>query len=131
MKTVLLKQESTKFDAPKARVLPYDVDEKNLVDGYCRGIECKALDIIPITIANKVYSAVVDGEILMSENPIPTLYVDDGLVLFGNVLLAKEGGIFQEDAREILEYLRIQDAKLLSWLSENDEPMFKKRRLAG
>lgn len=118
MISILLKQESSDFSRPETHVLTYNINPDRKMDGYCRAVDCLAIDMFPIEISEKKYFAITSGNALSVDSPVPTLFINDDLVLFGNVLLASEDGLSASDLQEISKYLRLQKQKLHEWISE-------------
>ena len=118
MISLLLKQESSDFSRPEIHVLTYNINPDRKMDGYCRAVDCLAIDMFPIEISGKKYFAITSGNALSVDSPVPTLFINDDLVLFGTVLLATENGLLASDIQEISEYLRRQEQKLHEWISE-------------
>ena len=65
-----------------------------------------------------------DDEALLTDKPIPSIYINDDLVLFGNLIFAtsdEEGattGLSEEDMDRVLKFINHQTPKLLTWLNK-------------
>ena len=85
-------------------------------------INCKYVTCTSIKIADKNYDVWSDDEALLVDKPIPTLYINDDLVLFGNLIFAtsdEEGttrGLTDDDMDRVLKFINAQFPKLIDWL---------------
>ena len=52
-------------------------------------IGCKCVTCMEIEVAGKVYDVWSDDEALLKENPMPNLFINENLILFGNLIFAK------------------------------------------
>ena len=87
-----------------------------------RIIGCDLVTCTEIEVGGKLYDVWSDDEGLMVEKPVPTLYVNDDLVLFGNLVFAtnNEGetaGLEQVDVARLLLYLDRQATELDRWFA--------------
>ena len=87
-------------------------------------IDCQIVTCTEIEIDGKKYDIWSDDEALLVDNPIPTLYINDYLVLFGNLIFAisdEEGatkGLTNEDMDRVLKFINRQTPKLIEWLNK-------------
>ena len=62
---------------------------ENTLKGLREIIGCRCVACTEIEVAGKKYDVWIDDEALLNDNPVPTLYLNDDLILFGNLVLAK------------------------------------------
>ena len=92
--------------------------EKTLAD-MRHIIDCELVTCTEIEVEGKYYEVWSDDEALLCDNPVPNLYVCEGLIIFGNLLFAKsddEGqtiGLSIDDIRLLKKYSQRQFYKLL------------------
>ena len=103
-------------------VIPHIKTMENSLKGTYKIINCTHVTCTQIEIDGKFYDVWSDDEALLIDKPIPTLYINDDLVLFGNLIFATsdEGGatrgLNDEDMDRVLKYINRQAPKLISWL---------------
>lgn len=71
----------------KGNVTQLDLDLRNVLEQAYREIECDTVDITPININGIEVDVLVDGEGLLKDNPILTVYINRERYFVGNVLL--------------------------------------------
>ena len=92
--------------------------EKTLAD-MRRIIDCELVTCTEIEVEGKYYDVWSDDEALLCDNPVPNLYVCEGLIIFGNLLFAKSDndgetiGLSIDDIRLLKKYSQRQFYKLL------------------
>ena len=85
-------------------------------------IGCSCVTCTAIEVNGKSYDVWSDDEALLVDNPVPNLYIDDELVIFGNLLIAKtteEGemvGLDDGEPQLLYAFAQLQYPKLLKWL---------------
>ena len=85
-------------------------------------IGCTLVTCTEIQINGQYFDVWSDDEALLKDNPVPALYINDDLVIFGNLLFAKsddEGalvGLDSDDPPIIFNFFLNQFPKLLLWL---------------
>lgn len=83
---------------------------ENTLEGLREVIGCKCVTCMEIEVAGKVYDVWSDDEALLKENPMPNLFINENLILFGNLIFAKhdeEGettGLTVKDIRLLQKY---------------------------
>ena len=93
--------------------------EKTLAD-MRHIIDCDLVTCTEIEVEGKYYDVWSDDEALLCDNPVPNLYVSDGLIIFGNLLFAKSDddgetiGLSIDDIRLLKKYSQRQFYKLLN-----------------
>ena len=85
-----------------------------------RIIGCDLMTCTEIEVGGKFYDVWSDDEGLLVEKPVPTLYISDDLVLFGNLVFAtnnesETAGLEQADVVRLLLYLDQQAKELERW----------------
>ena len=95
--------------------------EKTLAD-MRHIIDCDLVTCTEIEVEGKYYDVWSDDEALLKFNPVPNLYVSDGLIIFGNLLFAKSDddgqtiGLSIDDIRLLKKYSQRQFYKLTHFL---------------
>lgn len=97
------------------------IDEADTLNEYYRLLGCQCIDMVPIDVDGYAYDVVCDDEGLFREPLVPTLYISEDQVLFGNLAFVKldeEGytvGLDREDIERLLCYIEGQTENLHSW----------------
>ncbi len=68
---------------------PHVLHIENTLEGLRKIIGCRCVACTEIEVAGKTFDVWSDDEALLKENPVPSLYLDDELILFGNLIIAK------------------------------------------
>ena len=95
----------------------------NILNDMYRILDCSLVSCTQIQIDGQYFDVWSDDEALLKDNPVPTLYINDDLVIFGNLLFAKsddEGklvGLDSEEPHIIFNFFLNQFPKLLLWLN--------------
>lgn len=103
-------------------VLPFVKSMENSIKAMWEILHCHHVTCTQIKIEDKFYDVWSDDEALLNDKPIPTLYINDDLVLFGNLIFATsddEGatrGLSDEDMDRVLKFINHQTPKLNAWL---------------
>ena len=75
---------------PNFNVLfPHVLSIENTLEGLRKIIGCRCVACTEIELAGKKFDVWSDDEALLKENPVPSLYINDNLILFGNLIIAK------------------------------------------
>ena len=90
------------------------------MEGLRRIIDCDLVTCTEIEVSGKLFDVWSDDEGLLVYQPVPTLYINDELILFGNLVFAtndegKTAGITNSDIPMLLKYLDEQSEKLFLW----------------
>ena len=102
--------------------MPHVKTLENTLKDMRKIINCRFVACTQINIDNKYYDVWSDDEGLLVDKPIPTLYINDDLVLFGNLIFAtsdEEGttrGLTDDDMDRVLKFINAQFPKLIDWL---------------
>lgn len=97
------------------------IDEADTLNEYYHLLGCQCIDMVPIDVDGYAYDVVCDDEGLFREPLVPTLYISEDQVLFGNLAFVKldeEGytvGLEREDIERLLCYIEGQTENLHSW----------------
>ena len=95
----------------------------NILNDMYKILGCDLVTCTQIQIDGQYFDVWSDAEIWLKDNPVPTLYINDDLVIFGNLLFAKsddEGklvGLDSEEPHIIFNFFLNQFPKLLLWLN--------------
>lgn len=123
MKFLLLKNEmnpETMVCSLSPEIVKVDEDEDQLHRFY-ELIGCDAIDIVPEEIGGRPFDLIVDDEGKLKDN-LPTFRLNDGRMLYGNILFAHKGeggttvGIEKEDipllTRRIWDNVKLMNAEV-------------------
>lgn len=95
----------------------------NILNDMYKILGCDLVTCTQIQIDGQYFDVWSDDEALLKDNPVPTLYINDDLVIFGNLLFAKsddEDKVVSLDSDEphiIFNFFLNQFSKLLLWLN--------------
>ena len=95
------------------------LDSEKMLSDMRQIIDCDLVTCIEIEVEGKCYDVWSDDAALLCDNPVPNLYVCEGLIIFGNLLFAKSDddgetiGLSVEDIRLLKKYSQRQFYKLL------------------
>lgn len=113
---------SLEIDHEQGKILPclHTIATDNILQELRRIIGCDLVTCTEIEAGGKFYDVWSDDEGLMVEKPVPTLYIGDDLVLFGNLVFAinhegETAGLEQVDVARLLLYLDRQAKELDHW----------------
>lgn len=116
--TLTFNSDTHSFD-PHIRFLQPD----NILKDMYKILGCNLVTCTEIQIDGQYFDVWSDDEALLKDNPVPALYINDNLVIFGNLLFAKsddEGelvGLDSDDTPVIFNFFLNQFPKLLYWLN--------------
>ena len=91
-------------------IFPHVLFIENTLEGLRKIIGCRCVACTEFELEGKSFDVWSDDEALLKENPVPSLYINDNLVLFGNLIIAKhdeEGetiGLTVADIRLLKKY---------------------------
>lgn len=97
------------------------IDEADTLNEYYRLLGCQCIDMVSIDVDGYSYDVVCDDEGLFREPMVPTLYISEEQVLFGNLAFVKideEGytvGLDKEDIERLLHFIEKQKDDLHRW----------------
>lgn len=117
-----IKVVTLEFNKHLNLIMPHVKTMENTLKAMWEILHCHHVTCTQIEIDGKNYDIWSDDEALLTDKPIPTLYINDDLVLFGNLIFATsddEGatrGLTDEDMDRVLKFINRQMSKLADWL---------------
>ena len=118
-----IKVVTLEFNRRLNLIMPHVKTMENTLKAMWEILDCHHVTCTQIKIEDKLYDIWSDDEALLTDKPIPTLYINDDLILFGNLIFATsddEGsttGLSEEDMDRVLNFINHQMPKLLDWLN--------------
>ena len=109
---------ATNSISPHVRYISPD----NVLNDLYRTLNCQLVTCTEIEVNGKLFDIWSDDEALLKDKPVPNLYIDDDLILFGSVAFAKaddEGklvGLSHGDVQLLWDFTLAQFPKLLNFL---------------
>ena len=101
-----------------------NIDETDKLNEYYRYLNCRCIDMATIDVDGHAYDVVCDDEALLRQPLIPSLYVSEEQVLFGNLVFARNNedgesvGLEREDMIRLLNYIDRQKESLYRWTEQ-------------
>ena len=98
------------------------ISPDNVLQGLYKVLNCELVTCIEIEVNGKLFDVWSDDEALLKNSPVPNLYIDDDLIIFGSVAFAKadeEGkliGLSHDDVHLLWDFALKQFPKLLNFL---------------
>ena len=98
-----------------------NINDADKLNEYYRYLDCRCIDMATIDVDGHPYDVVCDDEALLRYPLVPSLYISEEQVFFGNLAFVKideEGasvGLDREDMIRILDYIERQKEKLYLW----------------
>lgn len=111
--------DETKTITPHVRHISPD----NVLHDLYNVLNCDLVTCTEIEVKGKFFDVWSDDEALLKDNPVPNLYVDDDLIIFGSIAFAKvddDGNLIGLDSDEVhllWEFYLAQFPKLLNFIS--------------
>ena len=99
------------------------ISSDNVLKDLYRILNCELVTCIEIEVNGKLFDVYSDDEALLKPNPVPNLYIDDDLIIFGSVAFAKaddEGklvGLTHDEVHLLWNFSLVQFPKLLAFLA--------------
>ena len=99
------------------------ISPDNVLQDLYRILNCELVTCTEIDVDGKLFDVYSDDEALLKDKPVPNLYIDDDLIIFGSLAFAKadeEGklvGLTREDVHLLWNFSLIQFPKLLAFLT--------------
>lgn len=121
MKLLLMQNEVV--DQPTV-VKTVDINDDDHLKSYYDYLNCRCIDMMEITVNGHYYDIIFDDEYMMAQRPLPTLYVNDHTVIFGNVLFAKSDAygntikLDDDDVERICDWLGGNKDKIKKWIKK-------------
>lgn len=129
---------SIEIDRESGQIFPclHTIETKDTLKEFRRIIACDLVTCTQIEVYGKHYDIWSDDEALLVEKPVPTLYLEDDLILFGNLIFAtnNEGvttGLEKSDVLLLLDYIGQQIQKLYMWYNRYKESCVENQSVAG
>ena len=98
------------------------ISPDNVLKNLYRILNCDLVTCTEIEVNDKLFDVYSDDEALFKDKPIPNLYIDDDLIIFGSVAFAKADddgklvGISSDDVQLLWDFALKQFPKLLNFL---------------
>ena len=99
------------------------ISPDNVLQDLYRILNCELVTCTEIEVNGKFFDVWSDDEALLKPNPVPNLYIDDDLIIFGSVAFAKsynEGklvGLERDDLHLLWDFAQVQFPKLLDFIA--------------
>ena len=101
-------------------IIPHvrEIDAENTLQEMYKIIKCDLVTCTEIEVNSKYYDVWSDDEALLKDKPVPTLYINDDLVICGNLMFAtndddgRTTGLSDEDIRILINFIFDQKLKL-------------------
>ena len=100
------------------------IDEADKLNEYYHYLDCHCIDMVTINVDGYTYDVVCDDEALLRQPLVPSLYISEEQVFFGNLAFVKideEGasiGLDREDMIRLLDFIERQQPSLYRWTGE-------------
>lgn len=119
-----LKVFTLEVDAATYSISPHVryISPDNVLKDLYRILNCELVTCIEIEVNGKLFDVYSDDEALLKPNPVPNLYIDDNLIIFGSVAFAKaddEGklvGLTHDDVQLLWNFCLKQFPRLLNFI---------------
>lgn len=98
------------------------ISPDNVLQDLYKVLNCELVTCTEVEVNGKLFDVWSDDEALLKDKPVPNLYIDDDLIIFGSVAFAKsdeEGklvGLEREDVHLLWDFALAQFPKLLNFL---------------
>jgi len=120
-----LKVFTLEVDAATNSIFPHVryISPDNVLHDLYRILNCELVTCTEIDVDGKLFDVWSDDEALLKPNPVPNLYIDDDLIIFGSIAFAKsddEGklvGLERDDLHLLWNFAQIQFPKLLDFIA--------------
>lgn len=114
--TIELNQEKTALESHIR-----SIDDADKLNEYYRYLHCHCIDMVTINVDGHDYDVICDDEALLRQPLVPSLYISDEQVFFGNLAFVKideegaEVSLDREDMIRILDFIECQKERLHRW----------------
>ena len=120
----LLRLFTLECDAKNNSISPHVryISPNNVLQDLYRVLNCELVTCTEIEVNGNLFNVWSDDEALLKDKPVPNLYIDDDLIIFGSVAFAKaddEGelvGLSRDDVHLLWDFALSQFPKLLNFL---------------
>lgn len=127
--TVELNQDKTALESHIR-----NIDDTDKLNEYYRYLNCRCIDMATIVVEGHTYDVVFDDETMLRNPLIPSLYISEEQVFFGNLAFVKideEGasiGLDLEDMIRLLDFIDQQKESLYRW---TEQQMSQKQKMTA
>ena len=110
------------------------IDDMDKLNEYYRYLDCRCIDMAMIDVDGHSYDVVCDDEAMLRQPLIPSLYISEEQVFFGNLAFVKndeEGGsvgLDREDMIRLLDFIDRQKERLYRW---TDQQIKRKQEMSA
>ena len=120
----LLRLFTLECDAATNSISPHVryISPDNVLQDLYKLLNCELVTCTEIEVNGKLFDVWSDDMALLKDKPVPNLYIDDDLIIFGSVAFAKsddEGkvvGLSRDDVHLLWDFALAQFPKLLKFL---------------
>ena len=120
-----LKVFTLEVDAATNSISPHVryISSDNVLKDLYRILNCELVTCIEIEVNGKLFDVYSDDEALLKPNPVPNLYINDDLIIFGSVVFAKadeDGNLVGLSSKEVpllWNFSLVQFPKLLAFIA--------------
>lgn len=97
------------------------ISPDNILPDLYQILNCDLVTCIEIKVNGKLFDVWSDDEALLKNSPVPNLYIDDDLIIFGSVAFAKADedgklvGLSRDDIHLLWDFALAQFPKLLDF----------------
>ena len=120
----LLRLFTLECDAKNNSISPHVryISPNNVLQDLYRVLNCELVTCTEIEVNGNLFNVWSDDEALLKDKPVPNLYIDDDLIIFGSGAFAKaddEGelvGLSRDDVHLLWDFALSQFPKLLNFL---------------
>lgn len=120
----LLRLFTLECDAATNSISPHVryISPDNVLQDLYKVLNCELVTCTEIEVNGKLFDVWSDDMALLKDKPVPNLYIDDDLIIFGSVAFAKsddEGkvvGLSRDDVHLLWDFALAQFPKLLKFL---------------
>lgn len=100
------------------------ISPDNVLKDLYKVLNCELVTCTEIEVNGKFFDVWSDDEALLKDKPVPNLYIDEDLIIFGSVAFAKadeEGkliGLTRDEVHLLWDFALVQFPKLLNFLKK-------------
>lgn len=101
-----------------------NIDDADKLNEYYRYLDCHCIDMATIDVDGHAYDVICDDEALLRQPHVPSLYISEEQVFFGNLAFVKNDedgssvGLDREDMIRLLDFIDRQQSSLYRWTGE-------------
>ena len=120
-----LKVFTLEVDAATNSIFPHVryISPDNVLHDLYRILNCQFVTCTEIDVDGKFFDVWSDDGALLKSNPVPNLYIDDDLIIFGSVAFAKADedgnlvGLSRDGLHLLWNFAQVQFTKLLDFIA--------------